>query len=82
MNIVWLPRARANRRDAIDYIAGEDPRAALDQLGEIEQQSEMLTDHPEIGRIGRQRGTRELVVNRTAFILVTACAGKRGGLRS
>lgn len=70
MNIVWLPRARANRAHAIDYIAKDSPRAALDQLGEIEQQSDMLADHPEIGRVGRRRGTRELVINRTPFILV------------
>jgi len=70
VNIVWLPTARANRTDAIDYIARENPSAALDQLDEIEKQSDMLADHPEIGRVGRRRGTRELVVNRTPFILV------------
>lgn len=70
MNIVWLPRARDNRAHAIDHIAKDNPRAALDQLGEIEQQSDMLADHPEMGRIGRRRGTRELVINRTPFILV------------
>lgn len=70
MRIVWLPRARANRAQAIDYIAKENPRAAFDQLGEIEQQSDMLAEYPEIGRVGRRRGTRELVINRTPFILV------------
>lgn len=70
MRIDWLPRARANRAHAIDYIAKENPRAALDQLGEIEQQSDMLAEYPEIGRVGRRRGTRELVINRTPFILV------------
>lgn len=70
MNIVWLPRARANRTHAIDYIAKDSLRAALNQLGEIEQQSDMLADHPAIGRVGRRRGTRELVINRTPFILV------------
>lgn len=70
MNIVWLPKAQANRTHAIDYIANENLRAALDQLGEIEEQSDMLADHPEIGRVGRRHGTRELVINRTPFILV------------
>lgn len=70
MKIVWLPRAQANRTDAIDYIAQHSPRAALDQLGEIEQQTDLLADHPEIGRVGRRSGTRELVVNRTPFILI------------
>lgn len=70
MKVVWLPRARANRTDAIDYIVQDNPGAALDQLGEIEQQSDILAKHPEIGRPGRRRGTRELVINRTPFILL------------
>ncbi|WP_037405097.1 type II toxin-antitoxin system RelE/ParE family toxin [Shinella sp. DD12] len=70
MNIIWLPAARANPTNAIDYIARENPSAALDQLDEIERQSDMLAVYPEIGRVGRRHGTRELVVNRTSFILV------------
>lgn len=70
MNIIWLPTARANRTNAIEYIARENPSAALDQLDEIERQSDMLAIYPEIGRVGRLRGTRELVVSRTPFILV------------
>ena len=70
MKIVWLPAARANRTDAIDHIAKENPRVALDQLDEIERQSDMLSKYPEIGRVGRRRGTRELIINRTPFIIV------------
>ncbi|MEO1988862.1 MAG: type II toxin-antitoxin system RelE/ParE family toxin [Martelella sp.] len=70
MKVVWLPQARTDRTDAIAYIARENPRAALTQLGEIEQQTDGLADYPEVGRIGRMRGTRELVVNRTPFIII------------
>ncbi|MFC3165456.1 type II toxin-antitoxin system RelE/ParE family toxin [Ciceribacter thiooxidans] len=70
MNIVWLPKAQAGLAHAIDYIAEQNPSAALGQLREIEQQSDILADHPEIGRAGRRRGTRELVISRTSFILV------------
>lgn len=70
MKIVWLPKAQAALAGAIDHIVRENPRAALGQLQEIEQQTDMLADHPEIGRIGRRRGTRELVIGRTPFILV------------
>ncbi|MEL4377626.1 type II toxin-antitoxin system RelE/ParE family toxin [Brucella cytisi] len=70
MKLVWLARARANRTDAIAYIAEENPHAALDQLDEIERQTDMLMEYPEMGRAGRKRGTRELVVNRTSFIIV------------
>ncbi|MBX8818108.1 type II toxin-antitoxin system RelE/ParE family toxin [Pseudochrobactrum asaccharolyticum] len=70
MKIVWLPQAQANRMDLITYIGQENPRAALNQLDEIEQQIDRLIDYPEMGRVGRKRGTRELVLNRTSFVLV------------
>ena len=73
--IVWLPRARIARQRAIDYIATDNPAAALDQLDEIERQTDMLGSYPEIGRIGRLAGTRELVVARTSFILVYRIVG-------
>lgn len=37
---------------------------------EIGQQASHLQDHPDPGRMGRVRGTRELVIQRTPFILV------------
>lgn len=70
MRLVWLARARADRTDAIAYIAEDNPRAALNQLDEIERQTDSLIEYPEMGRVGRKRGTRELVVNRTPFIIV------------
>lgn len=44
--------------------------AQLDQLDEIERQTDRLADYPEIGRVGRKPGTRECVLNRTPFVLV------------
>lgn len=70
MRIVWLPAARDNLAQAIDYISRENPAAALDVLDEIECQSDRLADHSDMGRMGRVRGTRELVINRTPFILI------------
>lgn len=70
MRIEWLPRARAARTEAIEYIARDNPRAALGQLDEIEKQTDMLIEQPEMGRPGRIEGTRELVVGRTPFIVI------------
>lgn len=70
MRLQWLPRARAAREAAIEYIAQDNPRAALGQLDEIERQTDLLPLHPDMGRSGRKKGTRELVINRTPFILV------------
>lgn len=70
MNIVWLPRALSDREAQIDYIAQDSPKAALDQGDRIAREIALLTDYPELGRIGREAGTRELVVRRSPFIAV------------
>lgn len=77
MFISWSTQARAERRAAIDYIAQDDPFAALNQLSEIEQQAELLVTQPEMGRVGRVKGTRELVISRTPFIAVYRIKGER-----
>jgi toxin ParE1/3/4 len=77
MYVSWTPRARAERAAAIDYIAQENPLAALDQLDEIEQQISLLATQPEMGRIGRVKGTRELVISRTPFIAAYRIEGPR-----
>lgn len=70
MKLEWTPRAREERGAAIEYIAQENPTAALDQLDKIVQQIDMLLQHPEMGRPGRKQGTRDLVIVRTNFIVV------------
>ncbi|CEH37985.1 type II toxin-antitoxin system RelE/ParE family toxin [Xanthomonas euvesicatoria pv. euvesicatoria] len=70
MELVWIPRARRARQEAIEYIAQDNLGAALGQLDEIERQTDMLIQHPEMGRPGRRDGTRELVISRTPFIVV------------
>ena len=72
MKVTWLARARARaaRQAAIDFIAQDDPLAALSQIDEIEQQVDLLASQPRMGRPGRVKGTREIVIGRTSFILV------------
>ena len=54
----------------LEYIAEWNPHAALRVDDEIEQQADHLQERPDMGRTGRVKGTRELVVQRTPFILV------------
>lgn len=70
MKLQWMTRARHERAAAIDYIAAESPAAALEQLDQIERQTDMLSQFPEMGRPGRKQGTRELVISRTPFVVV------------
>lgn len=70
MRLVWLPQALANRAAQIDYIAKDSPKAAIEQGDLIELRVNQLLDHPEMGRPGRMKGTRELVVAGTPFVVV------------
>lgn len=70
MNLDWLPEADRNRFEQLDYIAQDNPLAAIGQDEEIERQVNMLMLHPKIGRSGRLKGTRELVISRTPFVVI------------
>lgn len=67
MRIAWLARARRERDSQIDYLLERSPRAAARSSEEIDRQVDLLTDFPRMGRTGKLRGTRELVISRTKF---------------
>jgi toxin ParE1/3/4 len=68
--VEWLPKALAQRRAQLAYIAQDNPQAAIEQGDRIERQVTMLAEHPDMGRAGRMKNTRELVISRTPFIVV------------
>lgn len=70
MQVIWMPIASQALDNAINYIEEKNPYAARNQVNEIMHQIELFEDNPEMGRVGREQGTRELVINRTSFILV------------
>lgn len=75
MILDWLPEANRNRFDQLDHIAQDNPMAAVEQDEEIERQVDLLLQHPKLGRPGRMKGTRELVISRTPFIAVYRLKG-------
>ncbi len=70
MNAVWLLQAATDRENQILYIAQQNRRAAIDSDDAIEHATSTLQTHPLIGRAGRVRGTRELPVPGTKFVLI------------
>ena len=72
----WLPATQRDFDDLVDYIAVDHPVAAIEQGDEIEAQVSMLMKHPRMGRPGRVKGTRELVVARTPYIVAYRIKGK------
>lgn len=72
---IWKPAALADRRGIIEYIAQDNPLAAIELGDLLIAQAEQLDQHPTSGRIGRVKGTRELVVHPN-YILVYRIVGK------
>ncbi len=70
MKIVWSLFAVEDRTGIFDYIEQDDPSTAINVDERIMEQTAKLTQFPELGRPGRVEGTRELVVNRTPFIVI------------
>lgn len=70
MKLLWLARAIASRDAQLDYVARDNPMAAVEQGDRIHDQVDQLLDHPDLGRPGRVEKTRELVISRTPFIVV------------
>ncbi len=69
MRIVWTEPAVRDLASARAYIAQDNPSAARRQVERVISAVTGLLRFPEIGRPGRRPGTRELVVNRTPYIV-------------
>lgn len=69
MRLVWTRLAQGDRKAIREYIAVDNPSAAIDLDELLSEKSARLVDHPDLGRPGRLQGTRELVAHRN-YILV------------
>jgi len=69
MNIRWTEEATANLEHISLYIAEDNPEAALQTVNTIYERIEQLRDFPNRGRIGREKGTRELVLAPLPYII-------------
>lgn len=69
MELFWTPEAIQDREDIYDYIEADNPAPALDLDELFEEKAYLLVNRPNLGRIGRVAGTRELVVHRN-YLLV------------
>ena len=69
MRVGWLRKALRNLDDEAAYIATDNASAARIVVERILAAVVMLAEHPGLGRPGRVPGTRELVVNKTRYIV-------------
>lgn len=70
MRIVWTRRYLQEITAIGDYIAERNPRAATRLVNEIHSKTgRLLSANPFIGRAGDIRGTRDLVIPGTPYIV-------------
>jgi len=60
----------------MEYIAQDNPQAAIDLDELIEQKADQLIEYPEKYRPGRKRGTREMVVHPNYIVIYRVLPAK------
>ena len=69
MQIRWTAPAAAALESITDLVARENSRAAFEIAQRIRFAADLLAEHPRMGRAGRIRGTRELVILGIPYIV-------------
>jgi len=69
MRVEWLREAGQDLVEIRSFIAADHPGAAMQVAKRILDTVAYLRDHPEIGRIGRLPGTRELIIPGLPYIV-------------
>lgn len=70
MKPVWTRTAIRDLANAREYIDRNNPDAAREIALRIVDATERIIQFPEIGRTGRVKGTRELAVSGTPYLIV------------
>lgn len=71
MQTRWLRKALRNLKQAYNYTCEQlTPEAASNLVIRIQSATEQLTNYPMMGRPGRVKGTRELVIPQSPYIII------------
>ena len=70
MKLRWTPAALQDLRHLYEYIAEDNPSAASSMVNRIQEATQRLRKHPQMGRPGRVQGTRELIIAGSPYIVV------------
>tara|TARA_R110002124_G_scaffold99205_5_gene244988 strand:- start:1788 stop:2069 length:282 start_codon:yes stop_codon:yes gene_type:complete len=66
----WSSQAGRDMTQAHDFIAQDDPDAALRMTLTIESATDYLLTFPSMGREGRLKDTRELVIPHLPYLII------------
>jgi toxin ParE1/3/4 len=75
LQIRWSNQASAQLEAAYDFLSEDNAPAAEKQLKIITRAVDQLANFPEMGRLGRVGGTRELVIQGTPYIVAYRLKG-------
>lgn len=74
MKLEWRPQAFDDRERIMDFIARDNPQAALDLDALFEEKVGALIEQPKLYRSGRMKDTREAVAHPN-YVLVYKVSG-------
>lgn len=69
MKIKWTTGATLNLKHIEEFIARDNPQAAINMVLKIIKSVELLSDNSGMGKTGRLFDTRELIISGTPFIV-------------
>ncbi|MET0027479.1 MAG: type II toxin-antitoxin system RelE/ParE family toxin [Candidatus Thiodiazotropha sp.] len=75
MIVIWTPEAEQDRADIWDYIATDDPVAAVRMDELFSNAVDTLSAHPNMGATGKIPGTRELIPHESFRLVYEIDAG-------
>ena len=73
----WRHAALADLEEIFEFVASDNPAAAVRLAFAISAQAERLRLSPRLGRMGRVPGTREFVVPRLPYVVAYQLRGRR-----
>jgi toxin ParE1/3/4 len=74
MKARWSNRAMKDREEISEFIGNDNPRAANELDSLFVNSADRLRAYPDLGRPGKLKGTRELVIRRS-YLLVYDVSG-------
>jgi toxin ParE1/3/4 len=77
VQIRWLRKALRSLEQAHDFLARENPEAAIQLVLKIRVATEKLANFPTMGRPGRVEGTKELVILGSPYLVIYRVKGQR-----
>ena len=69
MRLRWTPAAAQDLEQIHDYLTEHQPQLAQSTIRELYEAVRSLRNSPRRGRLGREGGTRELILGRLPYIV-------------